>query len=169
MRSDVLDLMADEINARPVGKLASFLAFDGSGRAKLDGMGAGKRWDIDREQREFERDSKAELQRLKCRKFKLAHPEYFAAWMRAARARDVEAARAKDRKRYERDKARIQARGRTYAQRRTEDQAAKAAAAKRRWYERNRDLVLAKAKASREADVSASRARDRLAYSRRRE
>lgn len=167
MRSDVLDLMAEEIASRPVSKVASFLAFDGAGRAKLDGMGAGRRWDIDREQREFERASRVELQRLKCRKYKLAHAEYFRAWMRAARLRDPDAAKAKDRERYKRNKTRILAWNRAYLQRCSEEQLAKVKATKRRWYDRNKDRTIARLKAAREADVSAARARDRLAYKRR--
>ncbi len=91
MRSDVLELMADEINSRPVGRLASFVAFDGAGRAKLDGMGAGKRWDIEREQRDFERASKTELRKLSKRntnrKYAAAYNESSKAWSKANRAR----------------------------------------------------------------------------------
>lgn len=64
MRRDVLEHMAEEIGAHQADPLASFTTWD-EGRRKLDGMSRGKRWDIDREQREWERDSRADLHRLR--------------------------------------------------------------------------------------------------------
>lgn len=66
VRRDVLELMAEEISGRPVDALASFTSWD-DGRRKLDGMAKGKRWDIDREQRSWERDNAADLARFVAR------------------------------------------------------------------------------------------------------
>jgi len=66
MKADILEAMADEICSRPVGALASFVTFDGD-RPRLDGMRKGTRWDIDREQREWERANHAELAKYECR------------------------------------------------------------------------------------------------------
>jgi hypothetical protein len=66
VRSDVLEVMAEEVAGRPVDALASFTTWD-EGRRKLDGMSRGKRWDIDREQRQWERDNAADLARFVAR------------------------------------------------------------------------------------------------------
>jgi hypothetical protein len=59
---DVLEVMAEEIAGRPADPLASFTTWDG-GRRKLDGMARGRRGDIDREQRAFEKEQ-ADLKAL---------------------------------------------------------------------------------------------------------
>lgn len=89
MRADILELMAEEILGRPVGKLASFLRFD-DGKAKLDGMHAGKRWDVlDREQRAFDVANKAELRKLSKRntnrRHATAYNESSKAWSKRNR------------------------------------------------------------------------------------
>lgn len=66
-RDDVLEVMAAEISGRPTDKLASFQSFDGDGRRRLDGMSKGRRWDIDREQRAWEKANAAELAKYECR------------------------------------------------------------------------------------------------------
>ena len=78
MRRDVLEHLAEEIGAHQAEPLASFTIWD-EGRRKLDGMSRGKRWDIDREQREWERDNAAELAKYEARrnwaKHERTHPE----------------------------------------------------------------------------------------------
>jgi hypothetical protein len=67
MRPDVLELIAEEVAGRPVDALASFVTWD-DGRRKLDGMAKGRRWDIDREQRQWEKDNAADLARFVARR-----------------------------------------------------------------------------------------------------
>jgi hypothetical protein len=78
VRPDVLETMAEEIAGRPVDALASFVTWDG-GRRKLDGMAKGRRWDIDREQRQWEKDNAADLARFVARhnwhRFEEQNPE----------------------------------------------------------------------------------------------
>jgi hypothetical protein len=78
VRADVLEVMAEEVAGRPVDALASFVTWD-EGRRKLDGMSRGKRWDIDREQREWERANAADLARFVARRnwqrWMDAHPD----------------------------------------------------------------------------------------------
>jgi hypothetical protein len=91
-RADVLEAMAEEISQRPTDKLASFQTWD-DGRRRLDGMSKGRRWDIDREQRDWERKNKAELAKYEARfrwsKHEKAHPDRCAAalakWVRENR------------------------------------------------------------------------------------
>jgi hypothetical protein len=93
MRQDVLEHLAEEIGAHQADPLASFQTWD-DGRRKLDGMSRGKRWDIDREQREWEKANEAELAkyaaRWRWRQHEEAHPERVqaanAAWVKANRA-----------------------------------------------------------------------------------
>lgn len=86
MRPDVLELIAEEIAGRPVDALASFVTWD-EGRRKLDGMARGRRWDIDREQKAFERDSKRELRLLAKRDEQRRHRDaYLARYKRWAKA-----------------------------------------------------------------------------------
>lgn len=86
-RHEVLEAMAEEISQRPTDRLASFQAFDGDGRRRLDGMRKGHRWDIDREQRDWDKNNKAELAKYEARskwaKHEKAQPERCAV----ARAR----------------------------------------------------------------------------------
>jgi hypothetical protein len=91
MRADILELMAEEISGRPVGKLASFLRFE-DGKAKLDGMHAGKKWDVEgRDQSEWDRANKVELRKLSKRntnrKNAAAYNETSKAWHKRNRAR----------------------------------------------------------------------------------
>lgn len=83
---EVLELLAEEIGARTTDPLASFTTWD-EGRRKLDGMSRGSRWDIDREQRDWEKANAAELAKYVARqnwsKFEKAHPERVTAAQRA--------------------------------------------------------------------------------------
>jgi hypothetical protein len=64
---EILEVMAEEITGRPVDALASFVTWD-DGRRRLDGMAKGRRWDIDREQRRWEKDNAADLARYVTRR-----------------------------------------------------------------------------------------------------
>lgn len=75
-RSDVLELMAEEVSGHAVDALASFVTWDG-GRRKLDGMARGRRWDIDREHRAFERDTQREIRRLQKLRARRRRPEVY--------------------------------------------------------------------------------------------
>lgn len=90
MRSDVLEVMAEEILGRPVGKLASFWAFDDGGRRHLDGMAQGRKWDLDREQQAFQRANKLELRKLgkrnTNRRYAAVYNETSKVWSKANRA-----------------------------------------------------------------------------------
>lgn len=90
MRADVLELMAEEISGRPVGKLASFLTFD-DGKPRLDGMQRGKKWDLTHEQRDFDAANKVEFRRLSKRNTNRRHAKKYnetsKAWSKRNRAR----------------------------------------------------------------------------------
>jgi hypothetical protein len=79
--------MADEISAHPVGSLASWLVVD-DGRPRLDGMARGRRWDIDREQKAWERENRAELLRLARRDEHKRHTAGYARRWQAFYARN---------------------------------------------------------------------------------
>lgn len=84
--SDVFEVMAEEVGGHPVDALASWRVLD-DGRPRLDGMAKGRRWDIDREQRAFEKASKAELRRLAKRDEQRRHrDQYLARYKRWAKA-----------------------------------------------------------------------------------
>lgn len=121
MRRDILEAIADDIGRRPVDALASFQAWDGGGRRRLDGMSKGRRSDIDREQRAWEKANKAELAKFEARhkwaKFESAHPERVRAALAKWRAehadhlRQYRAAYAQEHRDREREwKRRTQAR-----------------------------------------------------------
>lgn len=82
MRGDVLELMADEVAARAADPLASFISWE-DGRRKLDGMSRGRRWDIDREQREFEREGEKLFASLRWRRWYAKNADAFAAYRKA--------------------------------------------------------------------------------------
>jgi hypothetical protein len=86
VRRDVLELLAEEVGGHPVDALASFQSWE-DGRRRLDGMAKGRRWDIDREQRQWERDSRAELRRLAKRDEQRRHRDrYRVRYLRWAAA-----------------------------------------------------------------------------------
>ncbi|HKO84461.1 MAG TPA: hypothetical protein VJ140_07825 [Actinomycetota bacterium] len=130
MRRDVLEVMADELVERAADPVASFLSWDGDGRRRLDGMSRGRRWDLDREQRQWERENRAELRRL-----------YKSGWLRRWRASNREKRREYDRSYKERFKKRATAA--MLAKRR-----AKKRARQKRWELKNRERHLASKAAS---------------------
>jgi hypothetical protein len=162
VRRDVLEHMADEIGAHQADPLASFQTWD-EGRRKLDGMSRGKRWDIDREQREWEKANEAELARYAARhrwsNFEKAHPERVTAAQRAW-VRENRAHLAAYRKRWAKMNA---AKERAYARRKH----AKRKADPKRWavfharMKRHKAKKLARAKVRYRLDIEASRARSR--------
>jgi hypothetical protein len=101
MRPDVLEAMAEEIAGRPVDALASFVTWD-DGRRKLDGMAKGRRWDIDREQREWDKVNRKELEQLAARRrwerFRRLNPEHMAAYRKAWAAAHPEEEKEYDRR-----------------------------------------------------------------------
>lgn len=134
--------MAEEISGRPVSKLASFTTFD-DGRPRLDGMMKGRRWDIDHEHREFERDTHREVRRLmklRCRQKKRA---LYRATTRAYEAAHKPARRAQRLKRYWKNRPKELAKLKAS---RTKHQAKRNAEA-RSYYHAHREACLARNKA----------------------
>jgi hypothetical protein len=148
VRADVLEVMAEEVAGRPVDALASFVTWD-EGRRKLDGMSRGKRWDIDREHRAFEKDTDREVRRLMKLRARHKSPEVYRAWHRRYEA-EHKARRAQLRKqRYRKNRDKLVAKGRAqYAKHREKRRAESLAyyyahleerrAANREWDRKNR-------------------------------
>lgn len=86
MRPDVLELMAEELSERAASPLDSFTVWD-NGRRKLDGMAKGRRWDIDREQRAFEKANAKQMITLKVRRWRQLNPAKAKASRKATRKR----------------------------------------------------------------------------------
>lgn len=105
MRGDVLELMAEEVAGRPVDALASFTTWD-DGRRKLDGMAKGRRWDLDREHRAFEKDTLREIRRLMKMRARHRRPEVYRAWHRRYEAANKARRRELRIKRYWKDRDR---------------------------------------------------------------
>jgi hypothetical protein len=115
--------MAEELGERAADALASFTTWDGDGRRRLDGMSKGRRWDIDREQRAWERDNRADLRRLYkslwLARWRRAHPELarkvWASWYAAHKDEVAPANRARAKRWYHANRERAAARDSTPA------------------------------------------------------
>lgn len=106
MRRDVLEVIAEEVAGRPVDALASFTTWD-DGRRRLDGMAKGRRWDLDREHRAFERDTNREVRRLQKLRARRRKPAVYAAHSVAWDAAHREDRRLAARRRREKYRARV--------------------------------------------------------------
>jgi hypothetical protein len=167
MRRDVLEHMADEIGAHQADPLASFTTWD-EGRRNLDGMSRGKRWDIDREQREWEKANEAELAKYAARhrwsKFEKAHPERVTAAQRAWVKENRAHLRAY-RKRYQEEHAEKE---RLWRKRQRANQKAdpKRWALRQASFDRHKSKKNARAKERYRLDIEASRAKARASSAR---
>lgn len=84
MRPDVLELIAEETGGRPVSVYARLPSLMDEGKSRLDGMAKGRRWDLEREQRQWEKANAADLARFRARRnwqrFDDANPERMKTW-----------------------------------------------------------------------------------------
>lgn len=159
MRSDVLDLMAEEILAHDVDVQASFVGFE-NGRPTLQGMSRGRLRDFDRPDRETriaEQARATEIKRLQKLRSRRRRPEVYRAqscrYEAANKAKRALQRRARywatrDRRlalmRASREKHAIKRRAESlayYHAHRDEQRARQSA-----WYEANKAHVLARAK-----------------------
>lgn len=142
MRAEVLEVMAEEIAGRPVDALASFTTWD-DGRRKLDGMARGRRWDIDREHRVFEKDTEREVRRLMKLRSRRRRPGVYRAAAQRRELRSKGRRRQLRKRRYWRNRATAIARQKiTYQKHKAKRQAESLA-----YYRAHREEALARMRA----------------------
>lgn len=149
---EVLDLLAEELGERAAHPLASFQTWDegaGQGRRKLDGMQAGRRWDIDREHRADKKATQKLYDQLRWKRWYKKNKARFAAYRKRWGSENP-------------DKERLYGKRKRAAQRKDPKRWARAKAR----FDRHKPKKRARARERYYADIEASRARLRASSAR---
>ncbi len=150
MRSDVLDVLADQLLERAAHPLASFTTMDegaGQRRGKLDGVRAVRKYDLDREEdprvRAHDRKVQTEIRRLMKMRARHKKPEVYRAAGRAYDAANKERRRQQRIARYWKNRPKMLAQLKASREKHAEKRRAECLA----YYYAHRDEAIARMRA----------------------